>query len=218
MQLVQLFGGECLSDKKLSIVKGAEAFKFKCINGHVFYKFVTELQKMRPLQYRKLSKTTAASSSSSASISSDDDTPISMIDNSGCWCPKCESFFKSAETIAKNCGFRLIGDLYSSNLVLKCLKAKHVTPLSYQKRLQGNLKCTSCRKDEREAIKEKLREEERLQDAYYTEMQEKMFAEARRDMEKEIAEAGLNGGFSSNHHSGFGQQKPSFFMDEAQRR
>ena len=43
MQLVSRFGGECLSTKKLSIVKGAEAYKFKCINGHIFYKFVTEL-------------------------------------------------------------------------------------------------------------------------------------------------------------------------------
>ena len=87
-----------------------------------------------------------------------------------------------------------------------------MTPLSYQKRIQGNLKCASCRKDEREAVKEKLREEERLQDAYYTEMQEKMFAEARREMEKEIADAGLGGGFNGS----FGQS--TFFMDEAQRR
>ena len=42
-QLVNKFGGECLSTKKLSIVKGAEAVKFKCTNGHVFYKFVSEL-------------------------------------------------------------------------------------------------------------------------------------------------------------------------------
>ena len=43
LQLVAIFGGECLSEKKLSIVKGAEAFKFKCSHGHVFYKFTTEL-------------------------------------------------------------------------------------------------------------------------------------------------------------------------------
>ncbi len=46
MNLVKLFNGEFLSEKKLSIVKGAEAFKFKCINGHVFYKFLTELKSM----------------------------------------------------------------------------------------------------------------------------------------------------------------------------
>ena len=215
MQLVELFGGECLSDKKLSIVKGAEAFKFKCTNGHIFYKFVAELQKMRPLQCRKMSKTTAASSSSSASISSDDDTPITTDPTSdGCWCPKCESFYKGAQIIAKSCGFRLCGDLYAKKLELKCLKAKHVTPISSQKRIQANLKCASCRKNEREAVKERLREEERIQDAYYTAMQEKMFAEARREMEKEIADAGLGSGYNGS----FGQQSSSYFMDEAQRR
>ena len=136
LQLAQFFGGECLSDKKLSIVKGAEAYKFKCINGHIFYRFVTELQNnMRPLQQlRKLSKTTAASSSSS---NSDDDMSLSsqLLEANSCWCPKCESFYRGAATIAKNCGFKLCGEIYSKNLSLKCNKAKHVTDLSYQKRL-----------------------------------------------------------------------------------
>lgn len=48
-QLARLFRGECLSEKKLSIVKGAEAFKFKCINGHIFYRFVTELEQLKSL-------------------------------------------------------------------------------------------------------------------------------------------------------------------------
>ena len=45
-------------------------------------------------------------------------------------------------------------------------------------------------------------------------MQEKMFAEARREMEKEIADAGLGSGYNGS----FGQQSSSYFMDEAQRR
>ena len=136
LQMAQFFGGECLSAKKLSIVKGAEAYKFKCINGHIFYRFVTELENnMRPLQQlRKLSKTTAASSSSS---NSDDDMSLSsqLLEANSCWCPKCESFYRGAATIAKNCGFKLCGEIYSKNLSLKCNKAKHVTDLSYQKRL-----------------------------------------------------------------------------------
>ena len=61
-QLVAHFGGECLTDKKLSVVKGSEAFKFKCLQGHVFYKFVAELQEMKPKALaRRLSKSTAAS-------------------------------------------------------------------------------------------------------------------------------------------------------------
>ena len=195
--MAQFFGGECLSDKRLSICKGAEAYKFKCINGHIFYRFVTELENnLKPLQqHRKLSKSTMASSSSSAS---DDDTSLSstrqlLLDANSCWCPKCDSFYRSAAIIAKNCGFKLCGEIYSKNLSLRCEKAKHVTVLSYQKRLQSNLKCTACRKDERDAVKARLREEERLQDQYYSEMQEKMFAEARKDMEREMAEAGFRG-------------------------
>lgn len=122
-----------------------------------------------------MSKTTAASSSSSESISSDDDFTWSSSPETTCWCHKCESFFRSASAIAKKCGFELRGEIFSQNLSLECLKSKHVTVISYQKRLQGNLKCAGCRKDERDAAKEKLREEERRQDQYYTEMQEKMF-------------------------------------------
>ena len=49
-QMAQLFGGECLSDQRLSICKGAEAYKFKCINGHIFYRFVKELDdNLKPL-------------------------------------------------------------------------------------------------------------------------------------------------------------------------
>ena len=123
----------------------------------------------------------------------------------GIWCPKCESFYKSAAILAKNCGFKLCGELYGKSLYLQCLKAKHMTPLSYSKRLQGTIKCSGCRRDEREAQKQRLREEERLQDAYFTEMQEQMFAEAKRDMEAELAQG---------HFSGFMQGGPAF-MDEA---
>ena len=92
--LVAHFGGENLSQKKLSIVKGAEAFKFKCINGHIFYKFVSELRDLEPLFIRKLSKSTAASSSDS--ISSEDDLKNSAEFSwlEGCWCNKCENFYK----------------------------------------------------------------------------------------------------------------------------
>jgi len=196
-KLAARFEGECLSDKKLSIVKGAEAFKFRCFNGHIFYKFVTELQKLKNFAARKMSKTTATSSSADSSSSSSFDEDMLASEGSlehsleSIWCPKCEAFWKSAEILAKDCGFQLCGELYSRSLSLKCLKAQHSTSLSYSRRLQGNLKCSACRKEERESVKQRLREEERLQDAYYTEMQEQMFAEARREMEKELASSGF---------------------------
>lgn len=202
-QLVERFGGECLSSSKLSIVKGLEAFKFKCTNGHIFYKFITQLKEMRPIRSRKFSKSTATSSSSSSDGDMMQESESLL---SGIWCPKCESFFKSAAILAKNCGFRICGGLYAADLTFKCIRARHSTPISYQKRLQGNMKCAGCRKDEREAVKQRLREEERAQDEYYRQMQEKMFAEARQEMEKEMAR-----GFSYPTHSS------SVFMDEKSR-
>ena len=151
MQLIACFGGECLSDKKLSIVKGAEAFKFKCANGHIFYKFVTELEQMiMPLltANRKFSKSMAESSMSSSSNSSfseedqhmtseKQDTPAKAksCTTPSIWCHKCESYFKGAEVVAKTCGFKLCGDLYGTKLAFKCLKAKHVTPIVFGRRL-----------------------------------------------------------------------------------
>ena len=124
--------------------------KFKCTNGHIFYKFLTELKEMHPIRCRKFSKSTATSSSSS---SDDDMMASSKPCLAGVWCPKCESFYQSAAILAKTCGFRLAGELYDAQLFFKCLKAKHSTPISYSKRLQGNMKCNGCRKDEREAAK-----------------------------------------------------------------
>ena len=181
--MVERFGGECLSTERLSIVKGQEAYKFKCAHGHIFYKFVTDLAKLKNLTNRKLSKSTAASISSNSDEEMDCEEKYSM---AGVWCPKCESFYRSAEILAKNCGFKLVGDLYADNLSLRCLHGKHSTPLCYQKRLQGSMKCSGCRRDEREAVRERRREDERRQDEYYRVMQEKMFAEARCDMEKEM--------------------------------
>ena len=129
----------------------------------------------------------------------------------GHWCPKCESFFKEAAEIARNCGFKLCGGLYGSKLTMRCVKAKHSVVLSYQRRLTSSMKCAECKKEEREAVKHRLIEEERLQDAYYSQMQEQMFAEARREMEQELAGQAFAGiGFGFHSHS-------AMFMDETQR-
>ena len=39
-KLAALFEGSILTDKVFSICKAQEAVKFKCQNGHVFYKYV----------------------------------------------------------------------------------------------------------------------------------------------------------------------------------
>ena len=102
MRLAALLGGECLSKEKLSIVKGQEAFKFRCLNGHIFYRFVSELESLAPRLTRRLSKTTAVSSSSSVGHSSDEEMPCASDKSNsskhfgleGCWCPRCENFYR----------------------------------------------------------------------------------------------------------------------------
>ena len=75
------------------MVKGVEAYKFKCIQGHVFYKNISEMVKPIALSMRKLSKSTAASSCSSDSTSQPSDDVSNL---EGLWCPKCENFYKNA--------------------------------------------------------------------------------------------------------------------------
>ena len=87
--------------------------------------------------------------------------------------------------MANNCGFTLIGELYSSNLAFKCHRKNHVTPIVPGKRLQNVIKCSHCRSDIRESHKMRMKEEEKVRQQYYTDMQEKMFQEAREKMKKD---------------------------------
>ena len=48
------------------------------------------------------------------------------------------------------------------------------------------IRCVDCKKDEREAHKIRLKEEDKARQQYYADMQEKMFQEAREEMDKDI--------------------------------
>ena len=62
-QLASKYDGECLSlNSHLSVVKGTPSLKFKCQQGHVFYKFANELLDTG-FGLRKSSVATIASSS-----------------------------------------------------------------------------------------------------------------------------------------------------------
>lgn len=88
-KLAFLFEGQVLTDKVLSICKAQEAVKFKCQNGHVFYKFVEALKiAIKKATGRKFSASTAASSSTSS-----DEDAHDAASQFGCWCPKCEAFY-----------------------------------------------------------------------------------------------------------------------------
>jgi len=181
-KLASIFEGSVLTDKVLSICKAQESVKFKCQNGHVFYKSVDSLKiHIKHATGRKHSASTAAS----ASLSSDDEASDAA-HLYGCWCPKCEEFYAACNTIAKQAGFRLDGKLYSKILNFRCAERKHCTPISYNKRISQSLSCQHCKREQKEALKEKLRQEEEQQSKYISQMQEQMFRKAREEMEKEL--------------------------------
>lgn len=154
-QLASKYDGECLSlNSHISVVKGCPSLKFKCQQGHVFYKFANELLDTS-FGMRKSSATTVASSDEESSPSRDQ------------WCPKCESFYLNCQKTAAKSGFKLSGKIFSTNLSFKCPEKKHPTKISYNRRLTScPLICTQCRKEERENAKIQMLEEEERHNAY----------------------------------------------------
>lgn len=185
-KLAGLFEGVVLTEKVLSICKAQDSVKFRCQNGHVFYKYVDSLKaQIKNALGRKLSASTAASSASS------DEEAQDAAHMFGCWCPKCEEFFTACRKIARDAGFKLEGKLYSKSLAFRCPDRKHCMPISYNKRVSQIASCADCKREQKEALKEKLRREEEQQSKYISEMQEQMFRKAREDMERELQSNGL---------------------------
>jgi hypothetical protein len=161
-QFAQNFDGECLSFSSdgslshVSIVKGQQALKFKCMHGHAFYKYVDELKQFYQHHSHLFGLQRKCSNSTMAS-SSDEEEDVNRI-----WCPKCVSFFRSCQSTAKQYNFSLIGKLYSSKLYFCCPRKKHNTKISYSRRVNSNvpLTCMTCQKQDREAFKAQQRLEE----------------------------------------------------------
>jgi hypothetical protein len=155
-QLASKYDGECLSlNSHISVVKGCLSLKFKCQQGHVFYKFANELLDTS-FGMRKSSAATVASSSDEEASPSREQ-----------WCPKCESFYLNCQKTATKSGFKLSGKIYSINLGFKCPEKKHLTKISYNRRLTScPLVCTLCRKEEIENAKIQMREEEERHSTY----------------------------------------------------
>lgn len=78
-----------------------------------------------------------------------------------------------------------MGKLYSKKLAFMCIAKKHVTKIrDCSRRLHtGIISCAECRKDEREAAKRAMLEEERKRQEIYAQRQEEMFRKAREEMQ-----------------------------------
>lgn len=176
-QLSKKFQGDCLSQKAehISVVKGQQSIKFKCEQGHVFYKPVDELSFEVPSRTRKFSLQTAANS--------DDDS-----DDSQQWCPKCVAFYRNCQSTAQQYGFVLQGKLFGS-LAFSCSKAdSHLSKISYSRRITNSspLVCIQCHKQERERVKSALKDEEQEKQDYFARMQEACFQKASAAMQEEL--------------------------------
>lgn len=176
------FNGECLSQTndvsttRFSMVKGQSSIKFKCCQGHVFYKPISELGEKST---RKFSLQTAASSCHNSDEDSDNCEKA--------WCPKCVIFFRSCKSIANLHGFTLQGKLFR-NLAFRCQKSGHLTKISYSRRMSSGspLSCSSCQKQEREKLKAQLKEEEQQRHDYFARRQEEEFQKASAAMQEEL--------------------------------
>jgi hypothetical protein len=161
-RLAALFEGSVLTDTVLSICKGQESVKFRCQNGHVFYRYVDKLRTcIKTATSRKLSASTAASMSASS-----DEEALDAAHQFGSWCPKCEEFYSAAKAFAKESGYKLEGKLFSKHLSLKCPERKHSVPLPYsysKQRINIISQCQECKREHKEALKQKLRQEEEQQ-------------------------------------------------------
>lgn len=82
--------------------------------------------------------------------------------------------------------------MYSKTLFFQCADRKHRTPISYNKRISQSLNCSDCKREQKEAMKEKLRQEEEQQSKYMSQKQEEMFRKAREEMERELQNNSFN--------------------------
>ena len=125
------------------MVNGAAAYRFNCANGHTFFKLISEL--------RESYESSCASSEEIDTMSATQSSP-----NTCCWCPKCETKFTTAEQLAKQKGFKLIGEMYGKSLAFECSKVAgdiHVNKIAISRPLPASFRCLKCSKIEREAAK-----------------------------------------------------------------
>ena len=84
---------------------------------------------------------------------------------------KCESVFQTADQLAKQSGFTLVGEMYGTSLQFQCNKLAndiHLNNIAITRTLPKTLRCLKCSKLARAAEKADIQEEQRRQHALYT--------------------------------------------------
>lgn len=154
-----------------------------------------EVRNTNLVMQRKFSLSTAATSSpvesSDEDMSSSDGPRSSSSTCRDSWCNRCVTLYRDFQNVAERSGFTLVGKLYSRKLAFKCEK-NHLTKIrDCSKRLhQEVVNCADCRREEKEAVKREMMEDERRQQEIFAAKQEEMFRKARLQMENELNQPG----------------------------
>lgn len=80
---------------------------------------------------------------------------------------------------------------------MRCDARGHEHQITYNKKLV-HLSCLECRREEREAWKEKIRQEEEKANLIYAQMQADLFEKARREMEANLRTEKLKASYFAN--------------------
>ena len=106
--------------------------------------------------------------------------------NSLSWCNKCTKFYARVKTLAtKKLHLNLHGGLFQKRILLSCQNSNHHFSISYNKKFE-QISCVKCRLESKELHKDKLRREEELYRETLRNDQERMYAEAKLQMDREL--------------------------------
>jgi hypothetical protein len=159
---------ECTSETRGSISKshGASSLRFTCQNGHNFFLSLQNVCELHELLSQKMSI-------------SDRYKAIQNCD----WCTKCKNFLNKTNEVAVRKEMQVIDGLYGTEITLSCKRNHHFT-ISYQKKLTY-LSCLECQRIDKSEQRQREVEFENEQKELTRQMQERMFAQAKLNMEEQ---------------------------------
>ena len=106
--------------------------------------------------------------------------------NSLSWCNKCAKFYARVKTACGKLHLNMLGGLFQKRILLQCQNSgSHHFSISYNKKLE-QLSCMKCRMEEKEQLKEKLKQEEELHRETLRNEQEQLYAQAKQQMDREL--------------------------------
>ena len=101
------------------------------------------------------------------------------------WCNKCTKFCARVKNLTSKLSLNFHGGLYQQRILLSCKKGNHHFSIPYTKKLD-QISCLKCRSDEKELVKDSMRREEELFNEKLRNDQERMYAEAKLQMDREL--------------------------------